>query len=35
MFYTLGYVGDDGLLHIIGNYWATSPQDAVERTVSA
>jgi hypothetical protein len=33
MFYTLGYIDNDGLLHIIGQCWAPSPQEAVKRTV--
>jgi DNA helicase HerA-like ATPase len=33
VYYTVGYVGDDGLLHIVGRFWATSRQEAVKKTV--
>ena len=32
MYYFVGYIGDDGLLHIVGHWWANSKQEAIEKT---
>ena len=33
MYYTVGYIGNDGLLHIIGRWAARSKEEAIQKSI--